>query len=102
MAVLRQLPFRACPSRTRWPLAKTANGVFTSLRGSPYGLSKRLFMKGMGGPGENCLRFTSALAATLLNNLQGISILSVTPCTDPLEKCGRVCRHTASLFRTTT
>ena len=45
-----------------------ASGVLASLRGSPYGLGKRL-LQAMGGPGENSLRFASSLAAALLDSL---------------------------------
>ena len=43
-------------------LKKFAGGVLASLRGSTYGLGKRLFMQAMGGPGENYLRLASSLA----------------------------------------
>jgi hypothetical protein len=46
----------------------SASGVFASLRGSTYGLGKRLFIQAMGGS-ENSLRFASSLAAALLHGL---------------------------------
>ena len=50
-------------------LTKAASSVLTSLRSSPYGLGKRLFIQAMGGPGEHSLRFAPSLAAALLDSL---------------------------------
>jgi hypothetical protein len=46
-------------------LKKSASFVLASLRGSTYGLGKRLVRQVMGGPGENSLRFAPSLAAAL-------------------------------------
>jgi len=59
-------------------LKKSASVVFTSLRGSTYGLGKRLFRQAMGGVGKNSLRFASSLAAALLDGL------FEHPATDPI------------------
>ena len=59
-------------------LKKSASVVLTSLRGSTYGLGKRLFRLAMGGVGKNSLRFASSLAAALLDGL------FEHPATDPI------------------
>jgi len=46
-------------------LKKSLSSVLASLRGSTYGLGKRLFRQAMGGVGKNSLRFASSLAAAL-------------------------------------
>jgi hypothetical protein len=38
-------------------LKKSSSFALASLRGSTYGLCKRLFPQAMGGPGENSVRF---------------------------------------------
>jgi len=46
-------------------LKKSASVVLTSLRGSTYGLGKRLFRQAMGGVSKNSLRFAPSLAAAV-------------------------------------
>ena len=50
-------------------MKKSASVVLASLRGSRYGLGKRLFLQAMGRSGENRLRFASLLAVALLDGL---------------------------------